>query len=389
MSGWNGSGTFNRLYSWVADAAAGIDISASRMDADTDLITGNGFSNCLTRDGQGFATANLPMAAFRHTGVGNGVAATDYAALGQCQSGIPSWAIAGGSADALTATFAPAVTSLVDGQIFCVRALSANATTTPTFAPNGLTAHTITKNGGAALAASDIAGDFAEIILRYNLANTRYELLNPSNASINPALPTTGHVAFTLASTAPTGWLMFNDSTMGSASSGASSASAANQALFNILYASPFTDASCPLLTSSGAGTTRAAQGSAAAAWAANCRMTLPLTLGRTLAVAGSGSGLTARVMGTTLGEETHLLSTPEIPAHNHGVTDSGHTHSGVQPGGGATGSSGTGGAAVFYIDVNGSTASATTGISINNAGGGGTHNNMQPSSFMNAIVKL
>jgi microcystin-dependent protein len=93
--------------------------------------------------------------------------------------------------------------------------------------------------------------------------------------------------------------------------------------------------------------------------------------------------------MGTTLGEETHLLSTPEIPAHNHGVTDPGHTHSGVQPGGGATGSSGTGGAAVFYIDVNGSTASATTGISINNAGGGGTHNNMQPSSFMNAIVKL
>lgn len=87
MAGWNGSGVFQRLYSWVADAAAGIDISSTRTDADTNNITVNGFGNCLTRDGQGSATADLPMNGFRHTGVGNAVNPTDYVALEQLQPG--------------------------------------------------------------------------------------------------------------------------------------------------------------------------------------------------------------------------------------------------------------------------------------------------------------
>ncbi len=86
MPGWNGSGAFTRLFSWTADAAAGIDILASRMDADTNLITTQGFGNCLTRDGQGAATANLPMNGFKHTNVADAVDPTDYVALGQLQS---------------------------------------------------------------------------------------------------------------------------------------------------------------------------------------------------------------------------------------------------------------------------------------------------------------
>lgn len=83
MTGWNGNGTFSRLYSWVADTAAGIDISSVRMDGDTDNITVNGFNNCLTRDGQGSATNNLPMNGFRHTGAGNAVNPQDYVTLSQ------------------------------------------------------------------------------------------------------------------------------------------------------------------------------------------------------------------------------------------------------------------------------------------------------------------
>jgi microcystin-dependent protein len=71
------------LYSWVSDKAAGLDITASRMDADSNDIVTSGLGNCLTRDGQGGATANLPMNGFRHTGAGNGVAASDYATMGQ------------------------------------------------------------------------------------------------------------------------------------------------------------------------------------------------------------------------------------------------------------------------------------------------------------------
>lgn len=187
---WTGSGAFNRIYSWVADAAAAIDITASRMDTDTDDITTNGFGNCITRDGQGSASANQPMNGFRHTGVGNGQASTDYAALGQVQAGTGlNWTTAGGTSDALTATYTPALSSLVDGQLCLVRATAANLTTTPTFAPNGLTAHTITKNGGQALAVGDIAGNLVEIGLRYNLANTRWELLNPPDVPIGGVVP--------------------------------------------------------------------------------------------------------------------------------------------------------------------------------------------------------
>lgn len=396
---WNGSGTFNRIYSWVADKAAGLDITASRMDTDTDDITANGFGNSLTRDGQGQPTANLPMAGFRHTNVQNAVNRTDYASFGQVQDGLPNWTVAGGAADALTAILTPALTTLNDGQLIFLRATAANATTTPTFAPNGLTAEVITKLGGQALGIGDIAGALAEIILRYNVANTRWELLNPSNAALNNGIASTGAVWFTLASSAPAGWLMFDDTNMGSAASGATHASIANLALFNMLFASPFTDATCPLLTSTGSATTRAAQGSAAAAWAANCRMALPKTLGRALAVAGAGSGLTAFTMGQTTGENNHTLTAGEIPNITSPVSITSTTSQGVMlfspvTGFGLTSFSANAGSQVWQAFGTGaginqlslSVTGSTTATSNNT--GGGAHNNMQPSSFMNAIVK-
>ena len=130
---WNGSGTFNRIFSWVADASAGLDISSSRMDTDTDDIASSGFGNCLTRDGQGQATANLPMAGFRHTGAGLAVATTDYATLGQAQSGLSNWTTAAGTSDVITATYTPAITALSDGLILNFRATAVNLTATPTF----------------------------------------------------------------------------------------------------------------------------------------------------------------------------------------------------------------------------------------------------------------
>lgn len=183
---FNGSGTFNRIFSWVADKNAGLNISSSRMDTDTNDMASNGFGNCLTRDGQGQATANLPMLTFRHTGVGAAAARTDYARLDQVQDAITiNWTTAGGTADAITATYTPALTALVDGQFCFVRALGANTITTPTFAPNGLTARTITKVGGVALVPGDIVGNLHELVLRYNLTNTRWELINPAVVSAN------------------------------------------------------------------------------------------------------------------------------------------------------------------------------------------------------------
>src|SRR4051812_11046821 len=143
--GWNGSGVYNRVMNWAADKAANIPITASRADTEANDVAIAGFGNCLTRDGQGGPAANLPMGTFRHTGVSDGVSRTDYASVGQSQDGLINWKAAGGGADALAATYSPALTALVDGQLCFVRAAAANTLTNPTFQPNGLTLHTITK----------------------------------------------------------------------------------------------------------------------------------------------------------------------------------------------------------------------------------------------------
>lgn len=157
------------------------------MDDIATALTGS-----IAKDGQTTPTANLPMGTYRHTGVGNGSARTDYAALGQVQDGKINWVDGGGTADAITATYSPAITALVDGQLCFVRATAANATTTPTFAPNGLTARTIVKKGGSALVAGDIVGDGHELQLRYDLTNTRWELLNPGAYAASGAATSSG-----------------------------------------------------------------------------------------------------------------------------------------------------------------------------------------------------
>lgn len=198
----------------------------------------------------------------------------------------------------------------------------------------------------------------------------------------------TGDVKLTFKIVADAGWLLFDDGTFGNVGSGSSSSnSAANLALFTLFFNAPFIDAFVPIFTSGGGATTRAAQVSASAAWAANCRMSLPKTLGRALCVAGTGSGLTARTLGGTLGEETHLLTAAEIPAHTHPITDPGHVHSVTVNSAGGSGfiaNSGPGSAG----SVN--TTSAVTGITVNNnTGGGGAHNNMPPSTYLNIMVKI
>ena len=96
------------------------------------------------------------------------------------KTGLLPIAVAGGSADAITADYDPNLT-LADTILCAIVAAYANATTTPTFAPDGLTAHTIVKKGGTALVAGDIPGAGAVCLLEYNLANTRWELLNPAS----------------------------------------------------------------------------------------------------------------------------------------------------------------------------------------------------------------
>lgn len=182
MAGWSGNGNFTRVYSWTNDAANGIDIIASRMDADTNNITLNGFGNCLTRDGQGSATANLPMNGFLHTGVGNAAAAGNYVAAGQIPVQGLTYAIGAGTGNAVTATITPAIAALTDGLRLQVKAPAGNSITNPTFSPNGQTATVITKGANVALAIGDYAA--GQILdLQYIASVPCWSLLNPGSPS--------------------------------------------------------------------------------------------------------------------------------------------------------------------------------------------------------------
>lgn len=101
----------------------------------------------------------------------------------------PGVATAGadGTVDAITAAFSPVIT-LADRKLVTVVAAGANTSTAPTFAPNGLAAHPITKAGGQALAAGNIPRAGFVAVLQYNLANTRWELLNPVEAAATTTL---------------------------------------------------------------------------------------------------------------------------------------------------------------------------------------------------------
>lgn len=144
-----------------------------------------------------------------------------WALLSAGASGIP-WAVAGGTANAITASYTPANSSLTDGLLLSWRASGPNTIPNPTFAPDGLTAHTITKNGGQALANGDIAASLAEPIARYNLANSRWELLNPATRTSLPQTSLASAATTDLGSVASTNILITGTTGISSFGSSAS-----------------------------------------------------------------------------------------------------------------------------------------------------------------------
>jgi len=152
----------------------------------------------------------------------------------------------------------------------------------------------------------------------------------------------------------------------------------------------------------------------------------VPDLRGRAPIGSGNGAGLSRRNRGEILGAETHLLATGELPAHAHTTSTStvaSHSHGGAtaaasinhahqSPDGRAflTDRAGIGGG-VYDLTLGpdiGNGGGGFTGstdpvhahgiapdgshshtVTVNNAGGGGTHNNMQPSLVLNHFIKV
>jgi len=205
---------------------------------------------------------------------------------------------------------------------------------------------------------------------------------------------TTGDVKLTIKTVADVGWVLMNDGTIGNAASGGTTrANADTVDLFTLLWNNT-ADAQCAVSTGRGA--------SAAADYAANKTIALPKALGRALAIYGTGSGLSARVMAQIVGAESRTIAQANLPASglsipSLSVSGSANLIRGGSDGGGAnnvleiTGldTDGVGQSTVAIpssnITITGTTGGGTTG----NMGSGTALDVMNPMVFLNVMIKL
>ena len=190
----------------------------------------------------------------------------------------------------------------------------------------------------------------------WTLAKSNFEDHNSRINDLNAGGAPTGMIAGYGKSTPPTGWLICDGSVV-------------SQVTYADLYAII------------GANFNTGGEG------AGNFR--LPNLLGRVPIGVGTGSGLTARSLAATLGEETHVLTQAETPTHNHTLTDPGHNHGDLRKevtAGGANTST-----RLFIGDPDAGRSrvkSNTTGITFADAGSGSAHNTMQPFLVAAFIIK-
>lgn len=208
------------------------------------------------------------------------------------------------------------------------------------------------------------------------------------------AVWSTGDVKLTLKATADAGWVMMDDGTIGDAGSGASTRENADtQNLFTLVFDN-LTDSTAPLSSCDSGGDARASQGTAATAWGNNCQIALPKALGRALAVAGAGSGLTSRALGAATGAETATIAQANLPNVNFAVTipagEGAHSHfTSVDTGTVGSGAATAGGASV-PVNRESTTVSLPEMSGTAASGGSGTALDiMQPSAFLNIMIKL
>ena len=163
-------------------------------------------------------------------------------------------------------------------------------------------------NAAAVRTAAGMSAVGSSVAVAADAAAARTAIDAPSNAdltAVSSSLLPTGAVADFLMATPPAGWLELNGSTIGSASSGATTTGAGVQSLFNVLWA--LSASASPILTSGGSASTRGASNSAD--WVANKRLTLPDLRGRFRRSLGGNSATLGVQQAEMIGPHTHTLN--------------------------------------------------------------------------------
>lgn len=192
----------------------------------------------------------------------------------------------------------------------------------------------------------------------------------------------TGDVKVTYKTVADAGWVFMNDGTLGNAASGATTrANADTLSLYTLIWTNT-AQAQCPV-----SGGVRGA--SALADFNANKTIALPKVLGRAIAVAGTGAGLTARVLALAMGAQDAVVVSHQHSGSTGGISTN-HVHSHHDHAANSKGndSSDVGGTPV---GSNTGTVSAdhTHAFTTNATGVSATDANMPPEAFANVMIKL
>ena len=184
--GYNGAG----VYTLPPGSIISDGTSADAADLNTPLEDLEDALNLVhISDGRKAAEANWPMGGFKLTGLADGSAATDSATIKQAQVGVLSQATTvGGTADAITLSFTPAIAAYTTGMKIRWTSGGACTVTNPTVNVHSLGAKTIKKGASAALVAGDTGASAYQCEAVYD--GTDFILLNPASGLFSKASTT-------------------------------------------------------------------------------------------------------------------------------------------------------------------------------------------------------
>ncbi len=115
----------------------------------------------------------------------------------------------------------------------------------------------------------------------------------------------------------------------------------------------------------------------------------LPNLQGRVAVGYGQGAGLSSYAIGQQAGEETHTLTTYEMPHHSHLMTASADGPTQATAQGASLGSQGRTGGTMPVVYANGATAPVPMASTTTPMGGSQAHNNLQPYLAINYCIAV